>query len=141
LPVTARLSRAFYDRLGDDIANELVNWFNAVDATYRDDLRQVNELNFARFDARLEQRLAELRAELEMRIAALDRRFDSLEARFDGLEARQEDRAAALECRLEKRMDVGFAEVRAAIAATRADVLRWMFVLVTTAVLAILGLK
>jgi hypothetical protein len=135
------LSRAFYDRLGDDIANELVNWFNAVDATYRDDLRQVNELNFARFDARLEQRLAELRAELEMRIAALDRRFDSLEARFDGLEARQEDRAAALESRLEKRMDVGFAEVRAAIAATRADMLRWMFVLVSTAVLAILGLK
>jgi hypothetical protein len=25
LPVTARLSRAFYDRLGDDVANELVN--------------------------------------------------------------------------------------------------------------------
>jgi hypothetical protein len=135
------LSRAFYDRLGDDIASELVNWFKAVDATYRDDLRQVNELTFARFDARLAQRLAELRAELEISIAALDRRFDSLEARFDGLEARQEDRAAALECRLEKRMDVGFAEVRAAIAATRADVLRWMFVLVTTAVLAILGLK
>jgi hypothetical protein len=37
---------------------------NQVDATYRADLRELNELNFARFDAKLEQRLAETRAEL-----------------------------------------------------------------------------
>ena len=35
-----------------------------MDATYRADLRELNELNFARFDAKLEQRLAELKAEL-----------------------------------------------------------------------------
>ena len=64
MPVTARLSKRFYDVLGEDIANELVDWFNAVDLTYRADLRELNELNFARFDAKLEQRLAELRAEL-----------------------------------------------------------------------------
>ncbi|MGH7569968.1 MAG: hypothetical protein ACREL9_13535 [Gemmatimonadales bacterium] len=60
MPVTAKLSRKFYERFGDEIANELVEWFNAVDATYRADLRELNELNFARFDAKLEQRLAEL---------------------------------------------------------------------------------
>ena len=40
-----------------------------MDPTYRSDLRDLNELNFARFDAKLEQRIAELRAELrtEMR--------------------------------------------------------------------------
>jgi hypothetical protein len=64
MPVTAKLSRKFYDKLGDDVANELVEWFNTVDATYRGDLRELNELNFARFDAKLEQRLAELRADL-----------------------------------------------------------------------------
>ncbi len=63
MPVTARLSKRFYDVLGEDIANELVEWFNAVDLTYRTDLRELNELNFTRFDAKLEQRLAELRAE------------------------------------------------------------------------------
>jgi hypothetical protein len=63
VPVTARLSKHFYDVLGEDIANELVDWFNAVDLTYRTDLRELNELNFARFDAKLEQRVAELRAE------------------------------------------------------------------------------
>ena len=69
MPVTARLSKRFYDVLGEDVANELVDWFNAVDLTYRADLRELNELNFARFDAKLEQRLAELRAELLMQIA------------------------------------------------------------------------
>ena len=64
MPVTAQLSRAFYDKLGEEIANELVDWFNAVDATYRADLRELNEANFARFDAKLDQRLAELKADL-----------------------------------------------------------------------------
>ena len=35
VPVTAKLSRKFYEKFGDDIANELVEWFNMVDATYR----------------------------------------------------------------------------------------------------------
>jgi hypothetical protein len=35
-----------------------------VDATYRSELREINELNYARFEAKLEQRIGELRAEL-----------------------------------------------------------------------------
>jgi hypothetical protein len=42
-----------------------------VDLTYRTDLRELNELNFARFDAKLEQRLAELRGELLTEIQRL----------------------------------------------------------------------
>ncbi len=68
MPVTARVSKRFYEVLGEDVANELVDWFNAVDLAYRGDLR---ELNFARFDAKLEQRLAELRAELRQETAGL----------------------------------------------------------------------
>ena len=71
MPMTARLSKRFYEVLGEDVANELVDWFNAVDLTYRTDLRELNELNFARFDAKLEQRLAELRAELRQEMAEL----------------------------------------------------------------------
>jgi hypothetical protein len=63
MAVTAKLSRKFYEKLGDDITNELVTWFNDVDATYRNDLRELNELNFARFDAKLEQWISELRTE------------------------------------------------------------------------------
>jgi hypothetical protein len=71
VPVTAKLSRKFYETFGDDIANELVEWFNLVDLTYRTDLRDLNDANFARFDAKLEQRLAEVRAELRQELAEL----------------------------------------------------------------------
>jgi hypothetical protein len=73
MPVTARLSKAFYDRFGEQVTNELVDWFNQVDATYRSELRELNEINFARFDAKLEQRIAEVKAE----IARIDQRMIS----------------------------------------------------------------
>lgn len=101
MPVTAKLSHAFYEKLGEQVANELVDWFNAVDATYRADLRELNELNFARFDAKVEQRLATLEARLDSKIdrlaTALDGKLDSrvaahafaqIDARFERLEAR-----------------------------------------------------
>ena len=61
--------------MGQDVANELVEWFNAVDATYRADLRELNELNFARFDAKLEQRLAQLRTEIAQGLAGVETRL------------------------------------------------------------------
>jgi hypothetical protein len=91
VPVTAKLSREFYDRLGDDVANELVEWFNQVDATYRGDLREINELNFARFDATQARRLAEQDAKWEQRFAQQDgkweQRFGRLEVRFASLKS------------------------------------------------------
>ena len=83
MPVTAKLSRKFYEKLGDDVANELVEWFNQVDATYRSDLRELNELNFARFDAKLEQRVAQLDAKLEQRVAGLAAHVDQRFAQFE----------------------------------------------------------
>ncbi|HKR55125.1 MAG TPA: hypothetical protein VJS20_02415 [Gemmatimonadales bacterium] len=73
--MTAKLSRNFYDRFGDDVANELVEWFNQVDATYRADLRDLNELNFARFEAVQARRFAEQDAKWEQRVAALETRM------------------------------------------------------------------
>lgn len=64
MPVTARLSRKFYETFGEDITNELVDWFNSVDATYRADLRELADLQYARFEARLEQRIAEVRSDI-----------------------------------------------------------------------------
>src|SRR5687767_11487041 len=70
-PDTRRLELMQYPALGEDVANELVDWFNTVDLTHRADLRELNELYYARFDAKIEQRLAELRSELLTGIAAL----------------------------------------------------------------------
>jgi hypothetical protein len=85
MPVTARLSRKFYETFGDDIANELVDWFNQVDLTDRTDLERINELNFARFDAKVEQRFAEFELRWEKRFAELDARLDR---RISSLETR-----------------------------------------------------
>ena len=40
------MSRRFYEALGDDIANELVDWFNVLGLTYRTALRELNDLNW-----------------------------------------------------------------------------------------------
>ncbi len=78
MPVTAKLSRKFYDALGDDVANELVEWFNQLDLTYRTELRDLNEVNFARFDAKLEQRVAQLDSRIDRLEANVDAKLDRL---------------------------------------------------------------
>jgi DNA anti-recombination protein RmuC len=107
VPVTAKLSKLFYDTLGEQIANEFVEWFNQVDATYRADLRDINELNFARFDAKLEQRLAQFEAKLEQRLAQSDakieRRASELHALLSDFEVKIERRLGALEATMERR--------------------------------------
>ncbi len=57
-----------------------VEWFNAVDTTYKADLRDLVEIQAQRFDAKLEQRLAEVRAELRSGLA--DLRADLLKWMF-----------------------------------------------------------
>ena len=64
MPITAKFSRQFYAKLGHGIADELVDWFNNVDATYRSEFRELFEVRFAQFDAKLEQRIAELKSEV-----------------------------------------------------------------------------
>ncbi len=73
--MTAKLSQKFYKTFGDDITNELVNWFNQVDATYRSEFKDLFEVHFARFDAKLEQRFGELTAKLDQRTAELRAEF------------------------------------------------------------------
>ncbi len=118
MPVTAKLSRKFYETFGDEIANELVEWFNAVDSTYRADLREMNELNFSRFDAKLEQRLADSDARWERRISALDSKWERQMAELD----------AKWERRLEefRRLDESKTEFRE----LKADLIKWMFIII-----------
>jgi len=75
MPVTAKLSRKFYERFGDELTNELVEWFNQVDATYRSELRELNELNFARFDAKLVSEIERAFGRLETRMATFETRI------------------------------------------------------------------
>jgi predicted component of type VI protein secretion system len=135
MPVTAKLSKLFYERLGEQVADELVGWFNAVDATYRSDLREFNELNFARFDAKLEQRLGEFAAQLRLEVngqltelgANFEAKFAALEAKFAALEAK----FAALQ--------VKFGELRAEVERGQKEQLRWMIAMWLTLLIPIIG--
>jgi len=125
MPVTAKLSRKFYETFGDEIANELVEWFNQVDATYRADLRELNELNFSRFDAKLEQRIAESDAKWDRRMAELDAKW---EGRFTQLDAKLEQRMAELR-----------GEFRGELRDLKAELIKWMFIFVAGGTLTVLS--
>ena len=111
MPVTARLSKRFYDTFGDEIANDLVEWFNQVDATYRQELREQNDLNWGRVEARIGQ----AEAQFEARLAQLESRMHQ---EMTGLRAD---------------LDVGLARLRA-------DILKWMFLFWTGTALTVMGL-
>jgi ABC-type phosphate transport system auxiliary subunit len=129
MPVTARLSKLFYDRLGEEVAAELVDWFNTVDATYRANLRELNDLNFARFDAKLEQRVTALDSKLEQRLAVLESKF--------------EQKLAVLESKLAQRLTESMSQLRSElsdkIGDTKSSLLRWMFGFWVGTALVILG--
>ena len=148
MPVTAKLSKKFYDRFGDEIANELVDWFNQVDATYRSNLFELNEVNFARFEAKLEQRLAELEARVDQKMTRLEARIDrklvELEARIDRklveLEARIDRKLADLEARIDGKISDLRVEMHTEITRAKDSLLRWMIGLWITQMLAFAGI-
>jgi len=100
MPVTAKLSQKFYQRLGDDIATELVEWFNAVDATYRSDVRAIADAQSARIDAQMGQLRAELRQEIGELRAEMRAGFTAVNDRFLALETRRDAKLEALKSEL-----------------------------------------
>jgi hypothetical protein len=145
MPVTAKLSKLFYERLGEQVANELVDWFNLVDATYRADLRELNELNFARFDAKLEQRVAELHARLD---AKIDRVAAELHAKLDAkIDRVAAERHAKLDAKIDRvaaesqaRLDAAVADLHAVLECRLGEQIRWLFVAWASLLIPLIGL-
>jgi hypothetical protein len=71
MPVTTTLLLKLRETLGDEAANDLVTWVDEATARELGHIRELAELHYSRFDARLDQRLADLRADLYGRIEAL----------------------------------------------------------------------
>jgi hypothetical protein len=133
MPVTAKLSRHFYEKLGDEATNELVNWFNSVDLDYRTALTTLNESNFARFDAKVEQRFAEHDAKWERRIADLEVRW---ERRLAEQDVTWERRFSHLDAKIE----VLSADLKAAMGVQESRLVRWMWGFWTTTLATQAGL-
>ncbi len=130
MPITAKFSKAFYDILGHDIADEMVNWFNQADAVYRTQLRELNDLNYARFEAKLDQ----FEAKMDQRFAEQDAKW---ERRFGESDAKWERRFGDLSAKVGKLATI----VEAQPHAIQANLLKWMVVLWATTILAIVGLR
>jgi tetrahydromethanopterin S-methyltransferase subunit G len=142
MPTAVKFSQEFYERFGHQAVDELVNYLNRIDSGYRSELTELNELNFRRFDDKLERRAAELEARIDVKAAELEARIDvnaaELEARIDTkvaeLEARIDTKVAELETRidtkvaeLEARIDTKAAELEARIGEAERRLIRWLF--------------
>ena len=123
MPVTARLSQRFYEKFGDEFTQELVDWFNQVDASYRDHARELNDLNYARFDAKVEQRFAQADARLEQRISEVEVKLGQ---RINEVDVRLGQQISGVAVNLQ---------------ALKSDLVKWMFLFWTGTALANLLLR
>jgi len=162
VPVTAKLSRKFYERFGDEIANELVDWFNAVDSTYQGQLKEVNDLNWGRvetrftaFDERLdavavrfEAKLEALESRMNSKLEALESRMNSklealesrMDSRFKALESRMDSKLETLESRTDSELHGLEARLDTKIQRLRSELILWMFGFWTATVIPLVGL-
>jgi hypothetical protein len=129
MPITAVLARTLHEALGREAAADLVDWMQTVD-THRAELRELNELNYARFDSRLTElrqvtdaRFGELRHELRADITTLRMEMQTSDGELK----------VAL-AGLVSKMDRGFAEAAVTSAGLEAKIdrrftefVRWSF--------------
>jgi hypothetical protein len=85
MPITARLSRLFYEKFGDDVAGELVDLLNTMDASYRSEYRELLDARLGQFAAELRGEMAVLKAELR---GDMNRLRDELTVRLKSQEVR-----------------------------------------------------
>src|SRR5256885_16478473 len=91
-----------HSRSDDDIVAELVEWLNQVDLAYRTELKDANELNFARFDAKLNAKIDQLDAKLNAKIEQLDAK---LNAKIEQLDAKLNAKIDQIDAKLDVKID------------------------------------
>ncbi len=138
MPVAAKLSRKLYETLGDEAAEAMVSWMDSVERN-RAELREVNDLAFARIDARF----GEMEAQFDARFARVDGRFAEMEARIDGRFAEMDARFDAKLDReigkLRDEMITGFGRVESRIEQRFADLMKWSLTFWLGSVIALIG--
>lgn len=128
MAISARTAQALHQTLGDDAADDVVNWMHRMDAG-RSELRELNKLNHARLDARLDA----LEARMDAREARMEARMDVKFAHF-----RDDIRSDMTELRLELRGAIAASDAK--MERRFADLLTWSFVFWVGAVGAIAAL-
>jgi hypothetical protein len=153
MPVTPSLLLKLRETLGNEAANDLVTWVDQATARELGHIRELAELHYGRFDARLEQRLAELRADIETRLAGMDTRLAAMDTRITGMDTRiagmdpqlagVDTRLAGMDTRLAG-MDTRIESVRGSletrVESVRADLIKWMFIFWVGTIVPLAGL-
>ena len=110
MPIPARLSRILHRTLGDQGADDLVNWMTTVESGRS----ELNELMVA------------WRVATDSRFVAIDARFSAIDVRFDGVD-RQLDGIDRRFDKIDGRLDSLDARMNG-IEARLTDLFRWSFV-------------
>ena len=135
MAITARLSLALHQALGDESANDLVTWMELVESN-----RLVFRETMGAFGARMDAGFAESTLALEKRLRA-DR--EAADARFAKWNEQADARFAKIDQRFEKiderfvKLDERLARLEATMERRFADLLKWSFVFWVGAVGAI----
>lgn len=100
MPIILNPSPAIRERLGDQATSELIDMLGTIDSTHVIELRQLNEHNVVRLEAKLDWRFTEIRLEMERRFAEsrseMERRFTDLDGRISGIRVDLADRMSAM---------------------------------------------
>lgn len=144
MPVILKPSKELVEQLGDQVTSELVGWLNTMDASQKAELRDMNEQNFVRFDAKLEQRVVELHAKLDAKIdrvgAALDAKIDRVGAALD---AKIDRVGVALDAKIDRvdsKIDKTAAELKEVLERRLGEFARWSYLTWAVQAAMILGL-
>ena len=121
MPITAKLSNKLYEKLGDDVTNELVEWLNLVDTSYRQEFKDLFDANFHR----LESEMGGLREHVDSRLQTMEARIAGMEgvmnARLLGLDGRMVE----LQGRLIAEMDAKLGSIQVQIGKQKWSLLTW----------------
>ncbi|HWP38458.1 MAG TPA: hypothetical protein VNL18_12990 [Gemmatimonadales bacterium] len=157
MTISAKLSRRLYETLGDDAAGDMVDWMQRID-TQRAELRELNELNFARFDdrfARMDERFVRIDqqfariderfARIDERFAQIDERFAQIDERFAQIDerfARIDERLTGIDeqfARMRQDMELSFARLETRIERRTADIMKWSLAFWIGSVVTLVG--
>jgi roadblock/LC7 domain-containing protein len=133
MAISARLSRTLRESLGEESADDLVNWMVQVEGN-RSELHGVMEAwkvttdsRFTEFGARMDLRFAEMDA----RFSTMDARFSTMDARFSTMDARFSEQQRWMEARFaeqQQEMRLGFATLETRFERRFGDLIKWSFV-------------
>lgn len=126
-----------HEALGDDATEDLLACFQEANEVNRDAVRELAELFLARSEARIDQRMAELRAEFHSAIGGLRGELFSAVGELRG---ELHSGLASLRGELHSQGATLRGDVNASLANQRAELLKWMFLFWAGTVVPLAGL-